>query len=353
MAYATINDPSAHFQSTLFTGNGSSGHAITNTGNSNLQPDWLWIKNHSAVENHLSFDSTRGVTNRLYPDLDYAEGSNNSSNFLQSFNTDGFTVGSDPMSNGNGNSVLGWQWKANGGTTSSNTDGSITSTVQANTTAGFSIVTYTGNGTAGATIGHGLGVAPSWILVKERGNVRDWNVFHHRNTSAPETDFLVLNNTDATADAANRWNDTMPSSSVITIGDTSRVNDPSGSYLMYVFAEKQGYSKFGRYTGNSSADGTFVYLGFKPAWLMVKRSSNTGSWLIWNNASDTYNITSQAVKADTNNAQTTGYWNIDFLSNGFKLRATDGELNGGATFVYSAFAAEPLVGTNNVFSLAR
>ena len=145
----------------------------------------------------------------------------------------------------------------------------------------------------------------------------------------------------------------MPSSSVITIGDTSRVNDSSGSYIMYVFAEKQGYSKFGSYQGNGNADGTFVYLGFKPAWLMVKRSSNTGSWLIWNNASDTYNMTSQALKADTNNAQTTGYWNIDFLSNGFKLRATDGELNGGATFVYAAFAAEPLVGTNNVFSLAR
>ena len=349
MAYATINDPSAHFQNVAWTGDGNSTKAITNTGNSNLQPDWVWLKNRTDAENNTLADTTRGVTKRLVSNTTAAEDTNG----IASVQSDGFTVSASYNGNTNAKNYVAYQWKANGGTTSSNSSGSITSTVQANTTAGFSIVSYTGNGTAGATIGHGLGVAPSWIIVKQKDATRDWNVFHHKNTSAPETDFLVLNSTDATADATNRWNDTMPSSSVITIGDTSRVNESSGSYIMYVFAEKQGYSKFGSYKGNSNADGTFVYLGFKPAWLMVKRTSNTGTWLIWNNASDTYNMTSQALKANTNNAQTSGYWNIDFLSNGFKLRAIDNELNGGATFVYAAFAAEPLVGTNNVFSLAR
>jgi len=349
MAYATINDPSAHFQNVAWTGDGNSTKAITNTGNSNLQPDWVWLKNRTDAENNTLADTTRGVTKRLVSNTTAAEDTNG----IASVQSDGFTVSASYNGNTNAKNYVAYQWKANGGTTSSNSSGSITSTVQANTTAGFSIVSYTGNGTAGATIGHGLGVAPSWIIVKQKDATRDWNVFHHKNTSEPETDFLVLNSTDATADATNRWNDTMPSSSVITIGDTSRVNESSGSYIMYVFAEKQGYSKFGSYKGNSNADGTFVYLGFKPAWLMVKRTSNTGTWLIWNNASDTYNMTSQALKANTNNAQTSGYWNIDFLSNGFKLRAIDNELNGGATFVYAAFAAEPLVGTNNVFSLAR
>jgi hypothetical protein len=349
MAYATINDPSAHFQNVAWTGDGNSTKAITNTGNSNLQPDWVWLKNRTDAENNTLADTTRGVTKRLVSNTTAAEDTNG----IASVQSDGFTVSASYNGNTNAKNYVAYQWKANGGTTSSNSSGSITSTVQANTTAGFSIVSYTGNGTAGATIGHGLGVAPSWIIVKQKDATMDWNVFHHKNTSAPETDFLVLNSTDATADASNRWNDTMPSSSVITIGDTARVNDPSGSYIMYVFAEKQGYSKFGSYKGNSNVDGTFVYLGFKPAWLMVKRTSNTGTWLIWNNASDTYNMTSQALKANTNNAQTSGYWNIDFLSNGFKLRAIDNELNGGATFVYAAFAAEPLVGTNNVFSLAR
>ena len=332
-----------------WTGDGNSTKAITNTGNSNLQPDWVWLKNRTDAENNTLADTTRGVTKRLVSNTTAAEDTNG----IASVQSDGFTVSASYNGNTNAKNYVAYQWKANGGTTSSNSSGSITSTVQANTTAGFSIVSYTGNGTAGATIGHGLGVAPSWIIVKQKDATRDWNVFHHKNTSEPETDFLVLNSTDATADATNRWNDTMPSSSVITIGDTSRVNESSGSYIMYVFAEKQGYSKFGSYKGNSNADGTFVYLGFKPAWLMVKRTSNTGTWLIWNNASDTYNMTSQALKANTNNAQTSGYWNIDFLSNGFKLRAIDNELNGGATFVYAAFAAEPLVGTNNVFSLAR
>jgi hypothetical protein len=308
--YTSINDPSAYFQVALWTGDGNSTQAITNDGNSNLQPDFVWLKRRNGVENHTLADTSRGVTKRINSNEANAEDTNG----IASVQSDGFTVSASYNGNTNAKNYVAFQWKANGGTTSSNSSGSITSTVQANTTAGFSIVSYTGNGTAGATVGHGLGVAPSWIIVKQKDATRDWNVFHHKNTSAPETDFLVLNSTDATADATNRWNDTMPSSSVITIGDTSRVNDSSGSYIMYVFAEKQGYSKFGSYQGNGNADGTFVYLGFKPAWLMVKRSSNTGSWLIWNNASDTYNMTSQALKADTNNAQTTGYWNIDFLS---------------------------------------
>tara|TARA_R100000406_G_scaffold30028_1_gene19521 strand:- start:29 stop:1102 length:1074 start_codon:yes stop_codon:yes gene_type:complete len=357
MAYATINDPSAHFQNVAYTGDGNSPKAITNTGNSNLQPDWLWIKNRSNTYDHAVFDSSRGVDKVLKTNQTNAESS--SAGYQNSFNTDGFTVTANGNVNNNGENYVAFQWKANGGTTSTDTNGASSAagyntTVQANQTAGFSIVQWDAafdQGNGRYNLGHGLGKIPDFIIIKNREATGDWYV-HHKNID--DNDYLRLNLNNATSNTGSRYTFYRPDFTTTLFNvDYNNIVTQNEAYVAYVFAPIQGYSKFGKYTGNSNADGTFVYLGFKPAWLIVKRVSNTGNWLVFNNASDTYNMTSQALKADTNAAQTSGYWNIDFLSNGFKLRATDGELNGGATFVYAAFAAEPMVGTNNVFSLAR
>jgi hypothetical protein len=350
MAYTTIDDPSQYFQIATYTGTSDdSNKTVTNDGNSDLQPDWMWIKARSgnySGRDHAAYDSSRGVSKRIEPSATDAEASETSG---MAFNSDGFTAIANYSINGPSTEYVAWQWKANGGTTSSNSDGDITSTVQANTTAGFSIITYTGNGTAGQTLGHGLGVAPSWITVKERGNTRDWNVFHHKNTSAPATDFLVLNSTDATADAANRWNDTMPSSSVITIGDTARVNDPSGSYLMYVFTEIQGYSKFGSYTGNGNADGPFIYTGFKPAWVLGKNTTSAGNHWFINDNKRGGNGGANWIKADSDAAELTNLTNPDFVSNGFKIRNSNAIFNeNNSTFIYMAFAEHPFVSSKGV-----
>ena len=271
MAYTTIDDPSLYFQIALYTGNGNDNRAITNDGNSDLQPDWIWFKNRSTTNSHNVLDSTRGVGKTLEgTNTNSAEG--DTSTRLTSFDSDGFTVRTDPSVNGNGNGIVAWQWKANGGTTSSNSDGSITSTVQANTTAGFSIITYTGNGTAGATVGHGLGAVPSVIINKGRDEDRPWAVYHHKNTSAPETEVLILDTDAATIDNANRWNDTAPTSSVMTIKQSGEVNVSGEKYVSYHFTEIQGYSKFGSYKGNYNADGPFIYTGFKPAFVLVKET---------------------------------------------------------------------------------
>ena len=355
MAYTTITDPSAYFQPTLFTGNGSSGHAITNTGNSNLQPDWLWIKNASAVENHLSFDSTRGTTQRLYPDLDYDEDNNNSSNFLQSFNTDGFTVGSDAMANGNGNSVMGWQWKANGGTTASNYNGSITSTVQANTTSGFSIVTYTGNGTGNSTIGHGLGAVPNFIIVKRRNNTESWGTYNPAFVSAADPKVLYLNNNTGANTHTNVWGTSAAfTTSTFTVGDWSGSNANTGTYVAYCFAQKQGYSKFGSYTGNGSSNGPFIYTGFKPAWFFVKRTDASGeNWNIRDIKRSPFNAANANLIANDSRAQES-YYATDILSNGLKLRtAESGHNHNGGTYIYMAFAENPFVAPNGVPATAR
>tara|TARA_Y100001937_G_scaffold78601_1_gene106564 strand:+ start:1292 stop:2323 length:1032 start_codon:yes stop_codon:yes gene_type:complete len=343
MAYTTINDPSAHFQSTLFTGNGSSGHAITNTGSSNLQPDWLWIKNASAVENHLSFDSTRGATQRLYPDLNYDEDNNNSSNFLQSFNTDGFTVGSDAMSNGNGNSVMGWQWKANGGTTATDTNGAVNSTVQANTTAGFSIVTWT---SAGSTnVGHGLGVAPNLIIIKARNATENWLV------GSDEIDWskrIKLNSTDGSANSSAFGQ--APTSSIFYCNPASS----SYNYVAYCFAEKQGYSKFGSYTGNGNADGPFVYTGFQPAWLLIKRTDSAKGWYLYDNKRNTFNTHDKVLVPNSSGAEITTDNYVDFLSNGFKLRGTSSVTNANnGNYIYLSFAFNPFVSSAGVPTTAR
>jgi len=356
MAYTTIDDPSAHFQTATYTGNITDDRAITNDGNSDLQPDLIWFKNRATTNSHNVLDSTRGITARLRPDDTSAEAS--TATRLKSFDSDGMTISTDPSVNGDGNGMVAWQWKANGGTTTSGggTDSVSTSAHQANTTAGFSIVTYTGNDTAGATVAHGLGVVPSTIIVKDREQVKNWNIYHKSIDGTPENFTIRLNNTDAKLDTpANGWNDTAPTSSVFSIGDGSQVNSNGITYVAYCFTEIQGYSKFGSYTGNGNADGPFVYTGFKPAWLLAKRSNNTGDWILLDNARTTSNPTYHTLKPNSSAAEITSeYWIVDFLSNGFKVRLTDGEMNGdGDTFVYMAFAEQPFVTSGGVPCTAR
>ena len=352
MAYTTIDDPSAFFQTALYTGNGtaigSGGLTVTNDGNSDLQPDWIWHKNYGAAESHAVADTNRGTHKGLFPDLEQAE-STGGSQYVNSFNTDGFTVGNVGWANDSGQNYVAWQWKCNGGTTSSNSDGDITATVQANTTAGFSIMTWTSNNADNQTIGHGLGAAPEVFWVKIRDATGSWYCYFKE---AGATHYLSLNSTGARVDNV-IWGDTHPTSSVITV-DTNSLSGSTPTVVSYAFKQIQGYSKFGSYTGNGNADGVFVYTGFKPAWLMVKKSvGNARAWVIHDNKRDIDNPTASRLDANTNEAaQSSGHF--DFLSNGFKCRSTEGATNQDThTFVYMAFAEHPFVSSKGVPVTAR
>ena len=353
MAYTTIDDPSAYFHTQLYTGDGSSNNAITNDANSgDFKPDWLWIKSRSYADLHNVFDSSRGRDKRIFTNSTNAEGDSSPDNFLKSFDTDGFTTGNDAGMNTNGGTLVAWQWKANGGTTASNTNGTITSTVQANTTAGFSIVTYTGNATAGATVAHGLGAVPKWIIVKDRDAVKNWVNYHQ---SLGNDRSITLNTTDAQSASTDHWHNTTPTSSVFYLGDYSHVNRNSDKYVAYCFVEKQGYSKFGSYIGNGDADGPFIYTGFKPAWLMIKGSDVTGYWVMLDNKRNTPNGTGKRLGAQANDAEY-GSTGIDLLSNGFKVRVAnaDSDVNQNTNnYIYMAFAESPFVSSEGVPTTAR
>ena len=339
MAYTTITDPSVYFQTQLFTGTGSS-LSVTNTGNADLQPDLVWIKNRDIAASHVLTDTTRGATKSLFSDQ--TSGESTETQQLTSFNSDGFTVGTSNNVNGNGNGSVAWQWKANGGTTATDTNGAVNSTVQANTTAGFSIVTWT---SAGSTnVGHGLGVAPNLIIMKARNGAENWLV------SSDEIGWtkrirLNLTSGSATSSAFGQ----APTSSIFYCNPASA----SYNYVAYCFAEKQGFSKFGSYTGNGSTDGSFIYTGFKPAWVMIKSTSLTQGWGIWDNKRTPLNLSNKILIASSNTSELTGF-GIDILSNGFKLRSTDANSNqSGEIYIYMAFAQNPLVATNDVIALAR
>jgi hypothetical protein len=307
-----------------------------------FQPDWVWLKLRSTTGNHGLYDAVRGATKRLQSNQTNAEDTITS---FSSFDSDGFTL-SEASQNNNGETFASWNWLAANGT-ASNSDGSITSTVSANTTAGFSIVTYSGNSTAGATVGHGLGATPGMIIVKGRDATIDWNVYHHKNTSAPETDYLKLNSTDATTDSSARWNDTAPTSSVFSLGTQTGVN-AGFNYVAYCFAEKKGYSKFGSYEGTGNANGTFVYTGFKPAWVLLKISSGTtGAWTLFDNKRDPFNEVDNRLFPDSSGVEADGN-DCDFLSNGFKHRTTGSGTNGsGYSYIYMAFAENSFVANDS------
>ena len=347
MAYTTIDDPTIYFNTVLWTGNTTNSTAITGVG---FQPDMVWIKNRSTTDNHAIFDAIRGATYRIYPNDTDAQ--IQATNSLASFDSDGFTLNDGGDANGVGEDIVGWNWKANG-SGSSNEAGSINTTATSvDTTSGFSISTYTGNDTAGATIGHGLGAVPGLIIIKCLDASQSWVVYHHKNTAAPETDFLILNDNDATADHVNRWNDTAPTSTLITLGDENQSNG-SQTYVAYAWTEKQGYSKFGSYTGNGSTSGPMIWLGFRPAMVIAKRTDSTGYWRMRDNKRTPYNVIDKVLRPDTDEAEITED-NHDFLSNGFKVRTSGPENNAsGGTYVYAAFSEAPLVNSNGVPCNAR
>ena len=340
---AQINKPSEYFNTKLWTGTGAE-NAITGVG---FQPDWVWIKNRDAAEHNKLYDAVRGATKNIYSNLANAEGTDAQS--LKSFDSDGFTLGTESALNASGQDIVGWSWKANGSGVS-NTDGDITSTVSANTTSGFSIVSYTGTG-SNATVGHGLGATPKMIIVKRTSASDVWRVYH---SSIGATKHLVLNTTAGDATGSNVWNDTEPTSSFFTVSTDTAVNASSANYIAYCFAEKKGFSKFGSYTGNGNADGPFIYTGFKPAFVITKKTSATDNWILLDNKRDIApNPHKLALFPNLADAEAGDYL-IDFLSNGFKIRSATGSLNtGSGSYIYMAFAEEPLVGTNNIPATAR
>ena len=335
MAYSTISKPSLHFNTKLYTGTGSS-QAVTGVG---FQPDLLWIKNRSASEAHTWFDVVRGPTYRIYSSSNANQSNSGSSSRLVSFDSDGFTVGGDGMTNGSSASMVAWNWKTQNAQGSSNTDGSINTTyTSVNSSAGFSISTYTGTASAG-TIGHGLGVAPKMVITKRiTGGTEDWGVYHIGLTSAAH--YLKLNSQQAEGSSSGVWNSTAPTSSVFSVGSSSLTNG-SGTYVAYCFAPKKGYSHMGFFTGVDSADNTFIYTGFKPAWAMFKRIDSTNSWGIFDNKRHPGNENDKVLDAENENQDSTGA-GVDFMSNGISIRTSSG-LNGDGDYIYLAFAAEPLV----------
>ena len=340
--YTTITDPSAYFQTALYTGNDST-NAITNDGVSDLQPDWLWTKNRSSTAQHKLFDSTRGVTKFLESGTNAGEGTQ--ANLLSSFNSDGFTLGAGGEVNSSSTNYVAWQWKANGGTTSTNSDGSVDVTIQVNSTAGFSIMKWNGNGNTSGTVGHGLGAVPDMILNKYGlDGTSNWGVaFPKFETSK----LLMLNGTGGftSASGMSGYN-----SSTFVDGNGAA----TGGTIAYCFKNVKGYSRFGFYVGNGNTDGPSVYTGFKPAFLMIKRSNGSGYWVMLDSKRNLPNGTGQRLGAQANDAEY-GSTNIDFLSNGFKVRASnsdsDTNLDGG-TYVYMAFADKPYVTPNGVISTA-
>ena len=335
MAYTTIKKPSDYFNTKLYTGNGTT-QSITGV---NFQPDMVWIKSRSLANGHTVWDNIRGVTNWLTPNNTNAEATY--SGGLTSFDSDGFSIGDGADINTSSATQVAWNWLASN-TTASNTDGSITSTVSANTTNGFSIVSYTGTGSAG-TIGHGLGSTPKMMLVKCRSNADTWAGYH---IDVGATKYMELDTTAAAQTSTQPWNDTEPTSSVFTVGNWSATNGLGRTYIAYCFAEKQGFSKFGSYTGNGSTDGTFVYTGFKPAFVIVKRTDAIQGWYILDNKRNTFNPEDKYLETNDADAEAT-FTFCDFLSNGFKARTTGTGFNAsGGSYIYMAFAEEPLVGDN-------
>ena len=339
----TATQAGTYYNAVLYTGNGSS-RSITGLG---FQPDFTWIKDRSAGFYHRLADAVRGAGKELYSNDTGAETTNNANGYVTSFNSDGFSLGTGVGVNQNGTTYVAWNWKANG-SGSTNTAGSITSTVSANTTSGFSVVTYTGNGTAGATIGHGLGVAPSMMFIKGRTNVDNWHVY---SSALGNTGGMFLNLTNAFTTSSFFWNNTSPTSTVFTVSSGSSNNSSGVNYVAYCFSEVAGYSKFGSYTGNGSTDGPFVFTGFRPAYVMFKRTDVANDWVINDATRSAYNQTINVLYANDSAAEnTTGAGNsIDILSNGFKLRQTNNGSNAsGGTYIFMAFASAP-----QKFALAR
>ena len=339
MAYTTINKSTDYFNTKLYTGNGGT-NAITGVG---FQPDWVWIKNRAATEAHSLYDAVRGTQKVIYSNL--TNGQATETNGLSSFDSDGFTVGSSGAINGSSQNIASWNWKA-GGAGSSNPNGSIASTVSANTTSGFSIVKYT-NPSSGSpfTVGHGLGAAPKVIITKNLSATQTWGVWHH---SIGFGKYLRLDDTAVEASA-----NLVTATSSTTFSSYYDHHTAGNEIIAYCFAEKKGFSNFGLYEGNGNTDGTFVFCGFRPAFVLLKGKGNTSNWGIHDSGRDPDNSVEKGLNANTTAADDTSTF-MDFCSNGFKLRSSSTNRNAsGQGYIYMAFAEAPLVGSNNIPATAR
>ena len=360
MAYTAIDDPSAFFQTLLYSGNNDGGgQTHTNTGNSNLQPDWLWIKHRtSASYNHYMVDSSRGENNSVHVRLVPNGTQSEADGYTHNFATDGWESANNNTTVNGSATYAAWQWKVNGGSTTTNDAsstgvGSLDSVYQVNTTAGISVVLYTGAG-GNQTIAHGLGAVPEVIFAKRRDDAGDWTSFHK---PIGNTKFLRLNANNAAGTQSTYWNDTDPTSTVFTVGNAGDVNTSSGTHVAYCMKSVQGFSKFGAYTGNGNTDGPFVYTGFRPAWLMIKETGNANEWRLFDNKRNTHNPVTTHFEVDTDGAETDGgttHNQFNFLSNGFKIRTSNaGNNRSNGTYIYMCFAEFPFVSSEGVPAPAR
>ena len=351
MAYTDIDKPDDYFNTVLYTGTGSGGsnREITGVG---FQPDFTWVKTRGSSQEHVLSDSVRGATKALDSQATTAE--ETTSTRIGAFISDGFQLGSGSIQNRVNQSGIGiasWNWLASN-TTASNTDGSITSTVSANTTSGFSIVSYTGNATASATVGHGLSSAPQMVITKNRVDAgTQWQVLTNIYPSYSEGDFIYLNATDAKANSANV---SFLPTSITWQMKSGQAGNVAVAQIAYCFHSVKGYSKFGSYTGNGSADGTFIYTGFKPAWVLAKRTNDSSGWVLFDNKREPFNLADTSIRVDDSGAENQSNGALDFLSNGFKWRTTDTGVNGsGNSFIFMAFAEHPFVTSTSIPTTAR
>jgi len=331
MAYTAIDNPELYFQVKLYTGNGSTQTITYDNTDADLDADMIWLKARNHAYSHQLFDTVRGATKLLNPEAGEAE---QTLSGITAFATDTFAIGSDAGTNASDKTYVAWCWKESA-------------------TSGFDMVSYSGNET-NRTISHSLSAVPHLMIIKNRESTFNWVVYHHKNTSAPQTDYLYLATDAATADFDGHFNDTAPTSSVFTVGTDTGVNKNSQGHMNYLWTEKQGFSKFGSYEGNGADDGTFVWTGFRPAFLIIKRSSSTEDWYLYDNKRDGYNVIDTALAPSLNNAEFDTGAEIDFLSNGFKNRGTNTASNtDGETYLYIAFAEAPFVNSNGVPCNAR
>jgi hypothetical protein len=359
MPYTVVDKGSKYFEAKTYTGTG----ATQSISNLSFSPDLVWIKSRSNASYHSLDDSVRGAGKTLFSNTTDAE--TTYTDAITSFNSDGWTMGTDASGgsvNVSGRTYVGWAWDANG-TGVSNTSGTISSTVSANTTSGFSIVGYTGNGSSSATVGHGLGVTPAMIILKARAGTNannSWFIYH-KNLSANTTLNFNTFGERGTGTFSSGIINTSPTSSTFgfTAGSTVvNVNESGTTFVAYCFAEVKGYSKFGRYNGTGAVDGTFVHTGFKPAFVAIKRSDGTGNWIMFDNKRPNYNVIPFGLfpNSSTSENNDVQYYGFDLLSNGFKIRNTvayGGEYNDPGLHIYMAFAESPFVSSKGIPTTAR
>ena len=328
MAYTTVDNPELYFQTKLYTGNGGT-QSITLDGSEDMQPDWVWVKQRGGTTNHKTSNSVTGATKALQPNDTDAEATD--SDGITSFDSNGFSLGAGGDYNGSSNTQVAWCWKKQAGI--------------------FDIVTYTGNG-SNRTISHNLGAVPTMMVTKVRSTTNQWLVYHK---SMGNTETMKWDDTSAATTQSNLWNSTTPTSSVFSVGTHTGSNLDGGTFVIYLFGDKQGVSKMGSYTGNGNANGTFIYTGFKPAWVMAKNTDATKSWFMYDNKRDPFNPTVEKLRADTSAAEATGTDKlIDMYSNGFKIRTDDAEFNAsGNKYIYMCFAENPFVTSTGVPATAR